>query len=230
MSDVTVIKRLDLTQGATLDNVATAPKEVVNLASDGESVFWTSAGDSAIRRTDATKTTTTIIHSNGTPTAMGVAGDRLYWAGVDISGLLGALQTITTAGQGAREVSRFSTGFHVMAGSATYLYYAIGSPASIHRIAVSTGTDEIVTSDAMDVTDFVVGADHAYWVERGSPEVGNGQLRRVAHDGKTAETLAVSIAYPVALAVSGHHVYVASRGTQAEAFEDGKILDVTLPR
>jgi hypothetical protein len=39
----------------------------------------------------------------------------------------------------------------------------------------------------------------------------------------------VSLAYPVALAVSGKTVFVAAAGSSTKQFADGQILKVTLP-
>ncbi len=228
-SDTTVIKRLAFSAGAKVEQVATAPDEVVNLASDGQNVFWTSGTKQEIWRTPSSGTTGAIIYSNGTPVAMGIAGDRVYWAGVDISGQLGALQSIRTNGKEAREVSRFSNGFHVMSGNDKYLYYAKDEPAAIHRVTLATGRDEVVANEALGVTDIAVDDTHAYWVEPGDgSDISNGEVRRVAHDSKEPETLAVSIPYPVAIAVSGKNVYVATGGTKAKSYADGKLLKLTL--
>ena len=230
-SDTTVIQRLDFAGGAKLTQVATAPDDVVNLASDGQNVFWTSGTKSEIWRTTPAKTTSAIIHSNGTPVAMGIAGERVYWAGVDISGQLGALQSIRTAGTGAREESRFSSGFEVIGGNGTYLYYAKDDPATVHRVTLSTGRDEVVASDCLGVADFAVDDTYAYWVEPGDGvDLSNGQVRRVAHDSKQAETLTVSVPYPVAIAAAGTTVFVASAGTGDKSFSDGKILKLTLSK
>jgi hypothetical protein len=80
------------------------------------------------------------------------------------------------------------------------------------------------------VAGFAVDDSYAYWTEAGdAPDFRNGVVRRVAHDSKTPETLAVSIARPVALAVSGKLVFVASAGTSAASYADGSILRLTLP-
>jgi len=228
-SDTTVIRRLEFTPGAKLDQVATGPDEVVNLASDGQNVFWTAGSKQEIWRTVPGGSTSGIIRSNGTPVAMGVAGDRLYWAGVDISGQLGAIQSIKTSGTGAREESRFSSGFHVMRGNATYLYYAKDDPATLLRVTLATGRTEVVASEGLGVSDLAIDDTHVYWVEPGDgSDIANGQVRRVAHDSKEPETLAVSMSYPVALAVSGKDVFVASGGTRAKSYGDGKISKITI--
>lgn len=226
MSDTNVVKRFAFGGGAAA-TIASGAEDVVNLATDGTAVFWTSGTDSAMNRT-AGGTTSTPIHSNGTPVGIAVAGDRTFWAGVDISGQIGALQSVKTSGSGAREVSRFSGGFHAMAGNGTYLYYAEDMPGNVHRLTVATSRDEIVDRDAQGVTDFAFDDEYAYWTEPGASDVASGLVRRVSHDGKTAETLAVSVAHPVALAVSGKTVFVAAAGTAEKSYADGAILRLTI--
>ena len=227
VSDTNVVKRFPFGGGAPT-TIASGADDVVNLATDGTAVFWTSGTDSAMNRT-ASGTTSTPIYSNGTPVGLAVAGDRAFWAGVDISGQIGALQSIKTSGSGAREVSRFSGGgFHTMGGTSTYLYYAEDMPANIHRLTVATNRDEIVDRDAQGVTDFAFDDQYAYWTEPGASDVASGLVRRVSHGGKTAETLAVSVAHPVALAVSGNTVFVAAAGTAEKSYADGTILRLTI--
>jgi hypothetical protein len=115
-----------------------------------------------------------------------------------------------------------------MAGTATYLYYAEDMPANVHRLTVATNRDEIVDRDAQGVTDFAFDDAYAYWTEPGASDVASGLVRRVSHDGKTAETLAVSVAHPVALAVSGKTVFVAAAGTAEKSYADGAILRLTI--
>jgi hypothetical protein len=162
---------------------------------------------------------------------MAVAGPETFWAGVDISGLQVALQSIGTDGKGAREVRRFNGGFHAMRGNDAYLYYAEGEPASIHRRTNATGRDEIVDRDALGVRDFALDAEYATWVEPGDPPAfTNGRVRRVAHDETSATELAVSIPHPVAVAVSGDTVVVAAAGTAAASWADGAILRLTIEK
>jgi len=232
-ADTTSLKRLDFAGGGAPQTIASGAKDILNIATDGTSVFWTYGTDNAIRQTPAAGgTTQTPIFSNGTPVAMGRAGTKIYWAGVDISGQIGAMQQINTNGTSPREVSRFSNGFYVFGGNNTYMYYAKDSgPATVHRITLATNRDEVVATDASSVADIVVDDSYAYWVEPGdSPAFGNGQVRRVAHDQKTPEVLAVSVKRPLAVAVdtANKKVYVASAGTGA-AWADGKILRINLP-
>lgn len=228
VADTTVIKRFEYGASAGAQVASSGADDVVNVAFDGDAVFWTSGTDQGVHRT-AGGTTSTPIYSNGTPVGMAIAGDRAFWAGVDISGQIGALQNIKTSGSGAREVSRFSGGFHVMGGNATYLYYAEDNPANVHRLTVATGRDEVVDRDAIGVADFAFDDAYAYWVEPGTaPDFLDGRVRRVAHDGKSAQTLAVSVAHPVAVAVSGKNVYVAAAGTSAKSWADGAILRLTI--
>lgn len=234
VADVNVIKRFAFAD-AKMETVASNTEEVVNLATEvvagTTKVFWTADTNQAIRFTTLGGTTSTPINSNGTPVAFGIGGGRLYWAGVDISGQLGALQSIGTNGQGAREVSRFSGGFSTMGGNGTYLYYGKGLPAEIHRITVASGRDETVDREAFGVTDFAIDDTYAYWTEPGeAPNFSNGRVRRVAHDATKAEELAVSVPFPVAIAVERNRVFVASAGTRAATYADGKILRLTVEK
>ena len=228
VADTTVLLRIPYTGGGPA-TIASATDDIVNLTSDGTSAFWTSGTDQNIRKTDGSGVTNSLIYSNGTPVAIAVAGARVYWVGVDISGQNGAVQVIGTDGKGAAEVSRFSAGFDAMRGHPTFLYYAKDSPGTVHRRTLSSGHEEVVDKEALTVTDFAIDATYAYWVEAGdSPDYLNGRVRRIAHDALVAETLAVSIAHPVAVAVSAGSVYVASAGTRAAAYADGAILRLTL--
>lgn len=209
--------------------VATGASELTNLASDGLAAFWTTESAPVVK-TPFGGPSTTIINSNGTPVAMGVAGDRVYWAGMDISGQSGALQSARTGGTGAREDSRFSGGFETLGGNATYLYYAKDSPAQVLRLTLSSGLLEVVATNCQRVSDFALDATHAYWVEPGSaPDFANGRVRRVAHESTTPETMAQSVARPVGLALQGRVVFVTSAGTPALAWADGAILRITVP-
>jgi len=228
VADTTLIKRFPLLDPAKVTTVVTHNEEIVNLATSGNKVFWTADTDPAMRATTIGGTTSTPINSNGTPVSIAVAGARLFWAGVDISGQIGAMQSVGADGTGAREVNRFSAGFHTMRGNETFLYYGRDDPGSIHRITLNSDHDEVVDKDALGVTDFALDATHAYWVEPGDGDRTNGRVRRIAHDSKTAETLAVGIPFPVAIAVSGLNVYVASAGTAAASYADGKILRLSL--
>lgn len=231
VADVNVIKRIPFADPKASETVASNTTEIVNLAAEegGGQVFWTAGTASAIRFTTIGGTTSTPISSNGTPVAMAIAGGRLFWVGVDISGQQGAMQSIATTGSGAREVSRFANGFSTMGGNGTYLYYAKSVPAEIHRLTVATGKDELVDREAYGATDFAIDATYAYWTEPGEgPDFANGRVRRIAHDSKVAEEIGVAIPYPVALAVDGNKVYVASAGNTKGSFADGKILRFTI--
>ncbi len=222
LADVTALRRYP-----SSDSVATGSSELLTLATDGQAAFWTTE-NSPVNRTPFGGVTSTPIHSNGTPYAMTVAGDRVYWAGVDISGQLGALQSIRTDGTGAREESRFSNGFHAMKGNATYLYYARDTPARLFRITLSNGLLEEVANNAQGVTDLALDDTYAYWVEPGGADLSNGRVRRVAHESTSAELVAQSLAYPVAIAVRDGVLFVASAGTQTAQWADGRILRITL--
>ncbi|HRG95604.1 MAG TPA: hypothetical protein PLR99_05085 [Polyangiaceae bacterium] len=237
VADVTTIKRFAFADAASgkSETVASHTEEIVNLATEAGAgpakVFWTAGTDGAIRFTTVGGTTSTPIHSNGTPVATAVAAGRLFWAGVDLSGQTGALQSIGTNGTGAREVSRFQGGLSAMGGNGTYLYYAKGLPSEIHRVTVSSGRDETLDREALGVTDFALDDTYATWTEPGdAPDYANGRVRRIAHDSTTPEVLAVSVPLPVAVAVDGARVVVASAGTRAAAYADGKILRLTLTR
>jgi hypothetical protein len=78
------------------------------------------------------------------------------------------------------------------------------------------------------VTDIDVDDRYAYWVEPGNGDFLNGRVRRIGHDATATETLAVSIARPVAVAVSGKLVFVASSGSEAKEWTDGAILRLTM--
>ncbi|MBM4778973.1 MAG: hypothetical protein GQE15_14810 [Archangiaceae bacterium] len=226
VADVTTLKRYAATGGAG-EPVATGSSELVLLASDGVAAFWATER-APIFKTPFGGATSTIINSNGTPFAMTIAGDRVQWVGVDISGLQVVMQSIRTAGTGAREERRFGNGFQTMKGDSRYLYFARDSmPATVLRQTVSNGLIETIALDAQGVTDFALDDQYAWWVEPGSSGLANGRLRRVAHESVKAETVAEAIPWPVGVAVSGGVAYVLSAGTQAEAFADGKILRVS---
>lgn len=231
VADTLLLKRLAFAAGSKVETVASSTtKEIVNVAVAGNDVFWTAGVEGAIRWTKPGGTTSTPIFSNGTPVAMAVAGSKVFWGGVDISGLDGLLQVMNTDGTSARGVRPVAGGFHVMRGNDTYLYYASGLPAKIHRLTLATGNVEVVAEDALGVADFAIDAKHAYWVEPGDgPDFLNGQVRRVAHDSADPETLAVSVKRPIAIAIAPKRVYVASAGTAAADWADGKILEITLP-
>jgi len=226
-ADTAVIKRLSF-GGGTPETVASASDEVVNLAATDSALFWSAGDHQELQRTLFGGTTSTIIRSNGTPVSFAIAGERLYWAGVDISGQTVALQTIGVDGKGAREVARFSGGFHTMAGNETYLYFAENNPGNIHRLTASTGREEVVAREALGVTDIAVDDRYAYWVEPGNGDFRNGRVRRIGHDAREAETLAESIPRPVAIAVSDDAVFVASSGTEEKEWKDGAILRLSV--
>lgn len=226
VADVTVLRRY--ARGVTTQSVATGGSELVTLASDGAAAFWCTES-SPVNRTPFGGVTSTPIHSNGTPYAMTVAGDRVYWVGVDISGQTAAIQSMRTDGTGAREVSRSNNGFQTLKGNAAYLYYARDNPARVFRLTLSNEVLEEVASNAQGVTDFALDDSYAYWVEPGSTSLGNGRVRRVSHESTTPELVAESIPYPVAIAVHRGVLYVASAGTQGAGWSDGRILRITLP-
>ena len=227
VSDVAVLKRYFPDGG--IQPVATGSTELANLTTDGTAAFWTTES-SPVMKTPFGGASTTIINSNGTPVGMTIAGTRVYWAGVDISGLLGALQSIGTNGSGAREESRFGSGFENLGGNATYLYYARDSPAQVLRLTLSSGMLEVVATNCSGVRDFAINATHAYWVEQGTaPDYANGRLRRVSHESTMPETMAQAVAHPVGVALQGRIAFVAAAGSPAASYADGAILKVTLP-
>jgi hypothetical protein len=227
VSDVATLKRY-FADGGT-QPLGTASTEVVNLTTDGTAAFWTTESNPVVK-TPFGSASTTLINSNGTPVAMSVAGSRVYWAGVDISGSLGALQSIGTNGAGAREESRFANGFETLGGNGTYLYYAKDSPAQVVRLTLSSGMLEVAATNCQGVRDFAIDATHAYWVEPGSaPDYANGRVRRVAHESTTPETLAQAVPHPQGIALQGAVLFVASAGSPATSYADGAILRITLP-
>ena len=227
VADITAVKGFPY--GAGTGSIANSSAEIVNLVTDGTSVFWTEGDSQTLEKTVPGGSTTTLAYSNGTPIAMAVAGTEVFWTGVDISGLLGAMQAVHTDATGGREVSRFSSGFDTMRGNAMFLYYAKDSPATVHRLTLATGHDETVATDASFVSDFAVDDTYAYWVERGDgPNYLNGRVRRVAHDSQKDEILAVSLPRPVAITVTGNVAYVASAGAKSGNYVDGKILKLTM--
>jgi hypothetical protein len=227
VADITTVKGFPY--GAGTGSIASSTAEIVNLVTDGTSVFWSEGDSQTLEKTVPGGSTTTLAYSNGTPISMAVAGSEVFWTGVDISGQLGAMQAVHADTTGGREVSRFSSGFDTMRGNATFLYYAKDSPATIHRLTLATGHDETVATDASFVSDFAVDDSYAYWVERGDgPDYLNGRVRRIAHDSMKDEVLAVSLPRPVAITVSGNTAYVASAGAKSGNYVDGKILKLTM--
>ncbi len=224
VADVTALRRYPIT-GAS-QPIATGSSELVNLATDGTTAFWTTES-SPILRTPFGGVTSTIINSNGTPYAMAVAGPRVHWVGVDISGIQAVMQSARTDGTNPREDSRSGNGFQTMRGDGRYLVYAKDSPAQVLRQAVSNGLLEVVGTNAQGVTDFALDDQWTYWVEPGTSGQTNGRLRRVSHESTTPETVAESIAWPVAVAVDQGVVYVMAAGTSAAAWSDGRILRIT---
>lgn len=225
VADVTALERVFPDGG--VQSVGTGSTELTNLATDGAAAFWTMESG-GIQRTPFGGVTSTPIFSNGTPVAMAVAGPRVYWAGVDISGQQGALQSMRTDGTGAREESRFSNGFEAIGGNGAYLYYAKDSPARVLRVTLSNGNLEEVATNCRGVRAFALDATYAWWVEPGSgPDYANGRVRRVAHESTTPETVAESVQLPVGLAVQNGVVYVASGGRPSASYADGAILRVT---
>ncbi len=231
VADVGTVRRVPLTAAASpVETVASeSGGEIVNLGVDAQSVFYTVGTASAIRKAAFGGAATTPINSNGTPIALGVAGTRVFWAGVDISGQTGLLQSMSADGTSPRALTSFTGGFHFIAGNASYAYYATGRPGVLHRLALASGRDEIVLSDASLVQDFAFDNDYAYWVEAGDPsDYSNGRVRRVAHASKDAETLATSLALPVAIALQGNQVFVATAGSEAKGYADGSIVRLTI--
>ena len=225
VADVNLLKRYPV-NGAP-ETVASGASELVLLATDGAAAYWATER-APIFKTPFGGATSTLINSNGSPFAMTIAGDRLQWVGVDISGLQAVMQSIRTVGTGAREERRSGNGFQTMKGDSRYLYFARDSmPATVLRQTVSNGLIETIALDAQGVTDFALDNNYAWWVEPGSSGLANGRLRRVAHESVRAETVAEAIPWPVGVAVSGGVAYVLSAGTQAEAYADGKILRVS---
>lgn len=229
VADTNALKRVGY--DGTVSPVASASADIVNVATDDTRAFWTFDTDQDLRATSigTASSSSVIVHSNGTPVGMAVAGTKVFWVGVDISGQVAAIQSIGTDGKGAREVSRFTGGFSAMGGNAQYLYFAEGSPAKVHRLTLSTGRDVVVARDALGVTDFALDDAYAYWSEPGdSPDFENGRIRRVAHEATQAESIAEAVVRPVALAVSGKNVLVAAAGTKASGYTNGKILRMHL--
>ncbi len=229
VADTNALKRVGY--DGVVNPVASASADIVNVATDDARAFWTFGTDQDLRATPigTASSSSVIVHSNGTPVGMAVAGTKLFWVGVDISGQVAAIQSIGTDGKGGREVSRFTGGFSAMGGNAQYLYFAEGSPAKVHRLTLSTGRDVVVARDALGVTDFALDDAYAYWSEPGdSPDFENGRIRRVAHEATEAVTLAEAVVRPVAVAVSGKNVLVAAAGTKASGYTNGKILRMHL--
>ncbi|MCC6337298.1 MAG: hypothetical protein IT380_25300 [Myxococcales bacterium] len=224
VADVTALRRYSLDGGA--QNVATGASELVTLATDGTAAFWTTQS-APINRTPFGGVTSTPINSNGTPWVMTVAGPRVHWVGVDISGLQGGLQSMRTDGSGARADSSFSGGFQTMRGDAAYLYYARDFPSLVFRQTLSNARLEQVANNAQGVKDFALDGTHAWWVEPGDPDLSSGVLMRVAHESTLAEEVATALPYPVALTVHEGVVYVLCAGTQSASWSDGRILRVS---
>lgn len=224
VADVTNLRRYPLTGSS--QPIATGSSELVNLATDGMTAFWTTE-NAPILRTPFGGVTSTIINSNGTPYAMAVAGGRVHWVGVDISGLQAVMQSARTDGTNPREDRRSGNGFQTMGGNPPYLYFARDSPAQVLRLTMSTSMLEVVATNAQGVSDFALDAQWAYWVEPGTSGQANGRLRRVSHESTTPETVAESIAWPVAVAVDQGVVFVLSAGTSTAGWADGRVLRIT---
>jgi hypothetical protein len=226
VADVTALRRYVI--GGTAVPLATAQSELTNLATDGANAYWTTENNPVLK-TPFGGATTTLITSNGTPFAMAVAGERLHWVGVDISGLQAAMQSIGLDGRGAREDRRSGNGFQTMRGDARFLVFARdGAPSTVLRQTVSNGLVEVVGTNAQGVTDFAIDATRTCWTEPGSAGLANGRVRCVSHESDQPSTVAEAVAAPVAIAAHEGALYVLSAGTQAAAFGDGRILRISV--
>jgi hypothetical protein len=227
IADRTQLKQFTVANSST-KVLASVSSDIVTLGVDGSSVYFTEAMGGTINRTTS-GSTTQFLNSNGAPVALALGASKLIWAGVDISGINGALQVIGTNKSGFAEYKRFSSGFATIAASDRYAYYAHESPPAIHRLTLSSGADERIAEGNSVVTEFALTETHAYWTERGSaPNYENGRIMRVAHDATTPEELAVSIPSPVAIAAVGNTAYVASAGQKSKSYANGSILRVTI--
>ncbi|MDX2009700.1 MAG: hypothetical protein SFW67_05905 [Myxococcaceae bacterium] len=224
VADVTVLRRYVIGGSPTM--VATAQSELVNLATDGASAFWTTES-SAILKTPFGGVTSTLINSNGTPFAMTVAGTRLNWVGVDISGLQAVMQSIGLDGRGAREDRRSGSGFQTMKGDERFLFFARdAAPSTVVRQTLSNGLLEVVGTNAQGVTDFAIEATRACWTEPGTSAAANGRVRCVSHESTQAETVAESLPFPVAITAHEGALYVLAAGTVGASFADGRIVRI----
>jgi hypothetical protein len=225
VADVTSLRRYF--PGGQAVSVATGQRELTTLATDGAAAYWTSEANQVLK-TPFGGATSTLITSNGTPFALAVAGERLHWVGVDISGLQAVMQSIGLDGRGAREERRSGNGFQTMKGDGRYLYFARdGAPSTVLRQTLSNGLIEVVGTSAQGVSDFAIEAARACWTEPGSSAQANGRVRCVAHDADQASTVAESLASPVALAAHAGALYVLAAGTTGAGFADGRLVRVT---
>lgn len=228
-ADVKVLKRLVLADlGAAPATVVSSADEILGLGLVAGAVFWTTERG-AIQRTVLGGTTSTPINSNGTPVSMGSNGSFVYWLGTDISGQQGLLQRIAADGTKPRAIADEAGPLFALAGSPTgHVYFSRGNPAEVRRINLA-GQEEVVASNLARVSDFAFDAEYAYWTEQGAvPDYLAGRVQRVRHDATNVEQIATNIPRPVAIAVRGKDVFVASGGTQAADYADGAILRMTV--
>jgi hypothetical protein len=226
VADVTALRRHPL-DGSSPTLVATGSSELTTLSTDGVSAFWTTENNPVLR-TPLGGVTSTLITSNGTPFAMTVAGDRLHWVGVDISGLQAAMQSIGLDGRGAREDRRSGNGFQTMRGNTRYLVFARDSPPStVVRQTLSNGQLEVIGQNAQGVSDIAIDDTRTCWTEPGTSSLANGRVRCVAHDADQPMTVAEALGSPVAIAAHAGALYVLAAGTSTEGFVDGRVVRIS---
>lgn len=203
--------------------------------------FWTSLGDQAgagkvrvgaLDDSPPVLPPGTIAENLDYPIGIAVSGDLVFFSvegkgaaeGTTVAN--GSIQRVEALGSNRMTLADAQAQPRGIAVDPTFVYWVNRGDGTVHRVRWDgTESKELATSARAPIS-IAVDSDGIYWAESGTaPEYADGRLRRADLDGTNAATIA-DVPYPVAIAVSGNHVYAASRGTFANAFVDGTIVKV----
>jgi hypothetical protein len=203
--------------GGTASEIASGQNGPVQLAEDGDHLFWTNfQGGGAVRRMKKDGTDLTSLSTASGPWALALGGNYVYWTNTSD----GSLRRIVKGGGQAVVLLSGESSPRGIAVDATHMYWTASGGGQVRRSNLDGSGSETLVSGQDYPLGIAVDETWVYWTEVGASysfgdcgQADGRVLRARKSDGSDRTTLADSQACPLNLTVDGDSLFWTNAGT-----------------